>query len=205
MAKTKLLILKDLDACRRVADELYPIAERNKFPWPLAGARFLRGWVAAQEGDRDRGIEQMAKATEEPSAAVLRPISLALIAEQEMPGGRFEDALGILDRAIRVVHDQPSRFYEPEIIRLCGEALLALSPDNAVEAEKVFRQAMAVAIRRSYRAIELHAGISLAKLLAENGRRAEARDLLAPIYAVFSEGFARPDLQAAKSLLAELT
>ncbi len=54
-------------ACQAVTDELYPLAERNKFPWPLATARFLRGWLRSQQGDRDAGIEQMLTAVDEPS------------------------------------------------------------------------------------------------------------------------------------------
>ncbi len=63
---------------------------------------------------------------------------------------------------------------------------------------------MAAAGQQSFRAVQLRAGLSLARLLAESGRKAEARDLLAPIYATFTEGFQRPDLTAAKTLLAEL-
>jgi predicted ATPase len=97
------------------------------------------------------------------------------------------------------------RSYEAEVIRLRGEILLTQSRGNAAAVETAFRQAMTVATRQSNRAIELRAGTSLAQLLADGGRRDEARDLLAPIYGRFTEGFDRTDLVAAKTLLAQLS
>jgi predicted ATPase len=190
-----------VDACQTIADELYPLAERNKFPWPLTYARFLRGWLTAQQGDPEAGIEQMLKTAEEPSAAVLHPIALALIAEQQTRIGRLGAAIGTLDRALKEVREQPARFYEAEIIRLRGESLLLQSPGNAAEAEQALREAMAVATRQSCRTLALRAGVSLAKLLGQSGRQVEARDLLAPIYGAFTEGFDWPDLKAAKVLI----
>jgi class 3 adenylate cyclase/tetratricopeptide (TPR) repeat protein len=204
MGSLTFLLLNDVDACRAVADELYPFAERNKFPWPLAQARFLRGWVTAQQGDRDAGIEQMRQAVDNPAQTVLRPILFSFIAEQQMRAARFADAIATLDQVTGEIQAGSARFHEPEIIRLRGEALLAQSRNNSAEAEAAFRRAMADAGQQSFRAIELRAGLSLARLLRERGRKAEARDVLAPIYAAFTEGFERPDLTAAKALLAEL-
>jgi predicted ATPase len=199
-----LLLLDDVIACQKVADELYPIAERNKFPWPLAQARFLRGWLSARQGDWDAGISQMLAAADEPSQAVLRPMLLALIAGQHLRATRVGDAVDLLERADNGVRGGTMAFFQPEIVRLRGEALLGQSPTCAGEADAAFRRAIALAARQSCRAFELRAGVSLARLLADDGRKAQARDLLAPIYAGFTEGFARADLQAAKALLAEL-
>jgi len=196
------LLLNDNEACRAVTDELYPLAERNNFPWPLIYAKFQRAWLLAQESDREAGIAQMREAAESGPAAVLKPILLVLIAQQQMVAGRFDDALGNLEQA--EIQSQHNRFYEAENTRMRGEVLLARSRDNAAAAEAAFRQAMAIAARQTCRPIELRAAVSLARLLGENGRRDEARELLAPIYGAFSEGFEQPDWQAAKALLAEL-
>ena len=204
MGSLTLLLLADVNACQTVTDEIYPIAERNKFPWPLAMARFLRGWLAAQQANPDGGIEQMLKAADEPSQSVLRPMLLTLIAQQQMRAARLGEAVGTLERAADHVRAHQNRFYEPELIRLRGEIALAQSRDNATEAVAAFRRALGVAARQSCRSIELRAGVSLARLLGENGRRTEARSVLAPLYGAFTEGFARPDLQTAKALLAEL-
>jgi class 3 adenylate cyclase len=205
MGSLTFLLLNDVDACRAVADELYPFAERNKFPWPLAQARFLRGWVTAQQGDRDAGIEQMRQAVDNPAQTVLRPILFSFIAEQQMRAARFADAIATLDQVTDEIQAGSARFHEPEIIRARGEVLLAQSSDNAAAAEAAFRQALAVAAKQSSRTLELRSATSLASLLADRGRSAEARELVAPIYAAFTEGFDKPDLRAAKALLARLS
>jgi class 3 adenylate cyclase/tetratricopeptide (TPR) repeat protein len=198
------LLLKDVDACRAINDELYPLAERNKFPWPLGYAQFQRGWLMAQDGDRDEGIRRMLEAVNKAPVAVLQPVALALIAEQQMLAGRFNEAIATLDLATSEMQTQHNRFYEAEIMRLRGEVLLAQSPGNPAEAEATFRQAIRLAADQSCRPLELRAATSLAKLLSQMKRSEEARDLLAPIYGAFSEGLDQPDLRAAKSVLAEL-
>jgi hypothetical protein len=169
-----LLLLRDVNACRTVADELFLIADRNKFSWPLAQARLLRGWLTSQQ-DRDAGIEQMLKVIDEPSSAVLifRPMFLTLIAEQQTLAAHLDAAIRTLARAMDEIHAQRARFYEPEIIRLRGEILLLQSRSNAAEAEAVFRQAMGIAAQQSCRAIELRACVSLASCsgMTAAGRR----------------------------------
>ncbi len=198
------LLLNDVEACRAVNEELYPLAERNKFPWPLSYAKFQRGWLLAQDGDRDEGIAQMQHAAESAPVAVLQPIVLALIAQEQMRAGRFDDAFATIERAMDNINEQHIHFHEGEITRLRGDILLAQSRDNAAEAEAAFRQALAVSVQQSCRPVELSAAVSLARLLRDDGRKEEARDLLAPVYAAFSEGFERPDLRDAKALLDEL-
>jgi predicted ATPase len=204
MGGLTLLLLGDIDACRTVTEELYPIAERNKFPWPLSFAKFQRGWLASQAGERDGGIELMLKAADEAPAAVLQPIVLTLIAEQQMLAGRFEAAIGSLDRAMDELNEQRNLFYEAETCRIRGEVLLAQSRDNAAEVETIFRRALAVAARQANRPLELRGALSVARLLCAAARETEARALLQPIYAAFTEGFDEPDMRAAKALLAQL-
>ena len=204
MGGLTLLLLGDVDACRAITDELYPLAERNKFPWPLSFAKFQRGWLAAQSGEHDAGIEQMLKAADEAPAAVLQPIVLTLIAEQQMLAGRFDAAIGTLDRAMDELNAQHNHFYEAETSRMRGEVMLAHSRNNPADVEAAFRQAVAVAARQSNRPLELRAALSLARLLRAEAREMEARELLRPIYGAFTEGFEEPDMRAAKALLAAL-
>ena len=75
-----------------MADELYPLAERNKFPWQLADALFLRGWLAAQQGGYDAGIDQMVRMVNLPYYAGFRPILLIQIIEQQLRAGLTEQA-----------------------------------------------------------------------------------------------------------------
>ena len=97
------------------------------------------------------------------------------------------------------------RFYEAEIYRVKGELLLKHGgPDSVARAETSFRQALDIARVQSAKSWELRAATSLARLWAERGGRAQARDLLAPIYGWFTEGLDTPDLNDAKALLDEL-
>jgi class 3 adenylate cyclase/predicted ATPase/RNA polymerase subunit RPABC4/transcription elongation factor Spt4 len=205
MGGLTLILLNETEACRAVADELYPLAERNKFPWPLTYARFVKSWLLSQGDDPQPGIEQMMKVVDTMDASVLQLILLTTVAERQMRVGQLDGAMAMLARVMKEADRQQAPYYDAEIMRLRGEVLLAQSPDNAVEAEAAFRQAMAFAAHQSCRALELRAATSLAQLLRDRSRRADARDLLAPVYGAFTEGFARADLRAANALLAELS
>jgi predicted ATPase len=198
-------LLQDIETCQVVASELFEIAERNKFPWPLTYARFLRGWLASRRGDYDAGIKQMVMASEEPSAVVRRPLLLALIADAQVRAGRYDDALKELERSTKV--EAASRFqaFSSETLRLRGHVLLKLSKSYEGEAEAYLLRSMQVAREQHCRTFELRAAMTFAQLRRDQGRRAEARDLLAPVYGKFTEGFGWPDLQVAKALLAELS
>ena len=109
-----------------------------------------------------------------------------------------------IERSIGEMNAKANRFCAPEMFRLRGEALRAQARPDVAEAERAFREALAMSRTQACRPLELRAAVSLARLLRDTARKAEARDLLAPVYAAFTEGFERPDLQAAKALLAEL-
>jgi predicted ATPase len=105
--------------------------------------------------------------------------------------------------AKRVTDEIQVRFYEAEMYRVGGELFLLMQDQGA--AETSFRDAINVARQRSAKTWELRASTSLARLWLDQGKRTEARDLLAPIYGWFTEGFDTPDLKEAKALLEELS
>jgi len=199
------VLLDDVETCQSFADELLEIAERNKFPWPLTHARFHRGWLAARHGDHAAGIEQMAAAAEEPSAGNRRPVLLAVLADAFVRAGRYQEAIAVLDRIEKVQVDMQFMMFASEALRLRGDVFQQLFRNDEGKAEACFQQAIAVAREQQCRTFELRATVSLARLRRDQDRSAEARDLLAPIYGAFTEGFDRPDLQAAKALLLELS
>jgi predicted ATPase len=96
------------------------------------------------------------------------------------------------------------RWFETELHRLRGEAVLECRPTHSSEAENCYRQALAVARDQGARLWELRAAMSLARLWRDQGRRAAAGDLLAPVYGWFTEGFDTADLKDARALLNEL-
>jgi hypothetical protein len=122
-----------------------------------------------------------------------------LAAAQEC-NGATADALETVEQALRVNPDELA--YRPESFRLLGELRLKLG--QLEQAEASFRKAIALASSMGSKACELRATMSLARLLASQGRRDEARVMLAEIYNWFTEGFDTADLKEAKTLLAEL-
>jgi predicted ATPase len=103
-----------------------------------------------------------------------------------------------------LVEEAAARNYEAEINRLEGELLLVAKERDEIRAEALFRSAVATARAQQAKSWELRAATGLARLLARQGKREEARALLAPIYAWFTEGFDTADLTAAKVLLDSL-
>ena len=118
--------------------------------------------------------------------------------------GQFDEAWRCIGEAMAAVETAKERWCEAEVNRIAGEiALLPPEPDVA-KAEAHFERALAVAREQQARSWELRAAMSMARLWRDRGKRDEARDLLAPVYGSFTEGFDTLDLKEAKALLAEL-
>jgi predicted ATPase len=118
--------------------------------------------------------------------------------------GRCEEGLTLLAEALALTNDREERRWEAELYRLKGEILLVHAAAHHAEAETCFRQALDVARHQQAKSWELRAAMSLAHLWQQQGKHTEARELLAPIYSWFPEGFDTADLQEAKALLEEL-
>ena len=132
------------------------------------------------------------------------PAILLLLAEAYGKAGQVEVGLQTLAEALALVNQTQERVYEAELYRLQGELLLARSAEHYAEAETCFRQALDVARHQQAKSWELRAAMSLSRLWQEQGKRAEALVLLAPIYGWLTEGFDTKDLQEAKALLEAL-
>jgi predicted ATPase len=137
-------------------------------------------------------------------AAVFRPYGLALLAAASAQMRQVEEGLTLLAEALAVTNEKGERRWEAELYRLQGELLLARDTGQDTEAETCFRQALDIARRQQAKSWELRAAMSLARLWQRQGKRVEARELLAPVHGWFTEGFDTADLQEAKALLEEL-
>ena len=126
------------------------------------------------------------------------------LAEAASALGRPEDGLDVLAEAMVQVESTGERYLEAELHRLQGEMLLAQSPSNHEPAEGAFQKALAVAGAQQAKSLELRAAMGLARLWHDQGKTTEARDLLAPVYDWFTEGFDTTDLKDAKALLDDL-
>jgi predicted ATPase len=121
-----------------------------------------------------------------------------------MKTGRLDDGLSALTEALAVADEREARVYEAEAHRLKGELLLKQNNSNAAEAQSCFQRAIEIARKQSAKSWELRATMSFARLLDKEGKRDEARAMLADIYGWFTEGFDTADLKDAKALLDEL-
>jgi predicted ATPase len=171
--------------------------------WGAEGTIF-GGWGVAASGAPESGIRQVRQGLATREAMGIQqhtPCLFGLLAELYIGIQNSGEALNVLDEALARVDRLEERWFEADLLRLKGEALLALSPERAAEAEACYQQAVAVARDQGARLWELRAATSLARLWLDQGKRTQARDLLAPIYNWFTEGFDTADLKDAKALL----
>jgi predicted ATPase len=137
------------------------------------------------------------------NAAYMTLLETAL-AEAEAEAGEIESALASIDHAVALTERTGQRWNESDTHRVRGEILRKRDPANTVPAEEAFLTAIAIAQQQKARSFELRAALSMARLWRDQGKRHVARDLLAPVYGWFTEGFDTVDLKKAKALLDEL-
>jgi predicted ATPase len=183
------------------------LSTEHGFIFWLAVANIRHGWAMAEQGCNQEAIAQIQEglaAHRAAGAEVERPENLSLLAEACMKTGRLNDGLSALTEALAATDEHENRYYEAETHRLKGELLLRQGNANASEAQNCFQRAIDIARKQSAKSWELRATTSLARLLAKQGHRDEARTMLAEIYGWFTEGFDTADLKDAKVLLDEL-
>ena len=130
---------------------------------------------------------------------------LALQADVYAGLGRPGEALSAIDEGFATMQLNGECWWEAELHRLTGDIVLAQRDGNQAEAEMAFSRALSTARNQEARSLELRAATSLARLWQSQDKAGEARDLLAPIYDWFTEGFGTADLKDAKALLDELS
>jgi predicted ATPase len=201
--------------CRREAGRaqewsraLLELCREQDFALLFAGGMVLHGWSLTEQGQTAEAIRQMRQGLADwqaTGAVSHRPYQLGLLAEALAREGQVQEGLSALAEALAVSTATGERFYEAELHRTRGELLLKQAAGvTPGEAEACFRQALDVAHKQDSKSLQLRAVMSLSRLYQQQGRQAEARPLLAEIYAWFTEGFDTPDLQDAKALLEEL-
>jgi class 3 adenylate cyclase/predicted ATPase len=199
---------RDVPATYEHAEAAVALSTAQGFPLYTAYGTSLRGWALAMQGQGEEGMAQVRQgiaAVRATQAALFVPYFCTLLADVSAHLGHTADGLQALAEARTLVEQHEERYWEAEICRLRGVLLLRQpGTPQAEEAEAWLQRALDVARRQDAKSLELRAAMSLARLWQQQGRCAEARDLLAPIYGWFTEGFDTADLQEAKALLAEL-
>jgi predicted ATPase len=198
-------------AASKLADAMFHLAHEQGFRGFLAMATTLRGMAMIAGGHAEEGIGQLREGLDHSAGAfeVMRTQYLAFLAAGYGVVGRVDEGLAVLAEAMALVESTGVCVYEAELYRIKGELTLKRSEAGSnskikEEAESFFRQAIEVARRQSAKSWELRATMSLARLRDKQGRREDARAMLAGIYGWFTEGFDTADLKDAKALLDEL-
>ena len=186
-------------------DQLVAVATEQRFPhWHAQGAIY-RGWVKVKNGDLAEGMSLLrsgSAAYRASGAELFVSHYIALLAAASEIAAQVEEGWILLDDALQLVERTGERWFAAELNR--HKAQLLLRQGDTEAAEELYRKALSIAEEQGAKLWELRAAMSLARLRHDQGRRAEARDLLAPIYGWFTEGFATPDLKAARMLLEKL-
>ncbi len=188
------------------AEIVRELAARHDFPNWAAAADIHLGWGLARGERLDEGLallRQGIEALEAIRTVLLRPYYLCRMAQTEFQAGEPARAQRTLARAHEMVQATGERFWEPELHRLSG--VFAAADGDQVSAGASFERAFETVREMGAKSLELRAATSLAHLWQAQGKTAEARGLLAPVYDWFSEGFGTPDLKDANALLDELS
>ena len=200
----------DLARALELAPQLTSIiAEHGLLYWRLVN-EFVRGMIAARQGDPELGRTVMRRATEAMRATGAKvgvPYLLCLLAETELARGNVAEARLALGDAAALVATTGNALYSAEAARLEGDLALLepAGPAGRERAEAHYRRAIGLAREQGARAFELRAATSLARLFAAEGKPRRAAELLGPAHAAFTEGFDSVDWLRAKALLKELS
>jgi predicted ATPase len=201
-------VRRDVPAVHEQAEAAVALSTEQGFPGWAARGTSLRGWVLAMQGQGEEGLVQVRQgiaAWRATGAEYFVPYFYTVLADVSAHLGHTEDGLQALAEAHTLVEQQEERWWEAEIHRLRGVLLLRQMGTPQSEAEAWLQRALDVARRQEAKSLELRAAMSLSRLWQQQGKQAEARALLAPIYGWFTEGFDTADLKDAKALLDQLS
>ena len=199
--------LRDYATARAVLAECVALAGEKGTAWYTAAAALFGSFVSAASKESADHVHAIAAAWDgylATGATRWAPIQRSYLAAAYADVGQYSDARRCIAEATATAEATRETWFEAEIYRIAGEIELAAPERDAAKAEAQFQRALAVARAQQARSWELRGAASLARLWLGQGERQKAHDLLAPVYAWFTEGFDTPDLKQAKALLEEL-
>ena len=199
-------LLGDVAGVRAHADAIVELADRHNLGYWRLNGLILRGWTVVQEGVAEPGIALMRQSAADRAALGVcwyQARYLCMLAEAHAHLGQADPGLRVVAEAKDLAARNDEHMWEAELQRIEGE-LLRMQGASVRTIEVCFARAIAGARQQAAKSFELRAATSLARLWADQGKRTEASNLLAPVYGGFSEGFDTPDLKEAKALLDEL-
>jgi tetratricopeptide (TPR) repeat protein len=201
------IFLGEYGTANVIGDELVALAEEKGSSFWKAVGMTNRGWSRAMTFNPSEATHELTvglAAYRSTGSTNSVPIFLSALAKAHFVLRQFDEAWHCLNEAMTIIETTKEVLYEAEVNRLAGEiALLSPEPDRA-KAQGYFGRAFTVARKQQAKSWELRAAMSIARLWRDQGKRKEARELLAPVYGWFTEGFDTLDLKEAKALLEEL-
>jgi predicted ATPase len=198
---------RDPGAQRECAAEVIALGDVQDFPLWRGVGHMYHGLGRVRAGEGAAALAEVAEGLALAASTGNRggvPGLLNALADGQRTVGQHAEALNTVESGLAVAAATGQHFQDASLHCLKGELLLATEPANAAEAEALFQRALDIARAQEAKSFELRPGMSLARLWRDQGRSADARALLAPIYAWFTEGFDTGDLREAKALLEEL-
>ena len=190
---------------RQQAEEMVNLSNQHGFLQFLGWGLLHRGSSLTARGQEQEGLTLLTKglsALRSTGGVASTPYALVMIAEAYAKLGQPVEALNCLAEAAQIIETTDDRFSEANVHWLRGNLMIATG--DIVAAEQSYHQALTIAKRQSAKLFELRAATNLARLWRDQDKRTEARDLLAPVYRWFTEGFDMPVLKEAKALLDQL-
>jgi class 3 adenylate cyclase/predicted ATPase len=198
---------RNYEVARTLTNELVMLGDKTgAAAWRLQGM-IHHGCVLALTGKPSEAVRLISSGLslrKSGGATVTVPSFLSFLAIGYAQLGEFDDAWRCIEEAIATIEATKERWFEAEVHRLAGEVALKSAKPDRTKAAGHFDRALAVARAQKAKSWELRTAMSMARLWRDQGKRDEARDLLAPVYDWFTEGFDTLDLKEAKTLLDEL-
>ena len=191
-------------AAKMLIEELIRLAEEKGSPFWKAGGIMNQGCVSALTGKPSDAVQTITTGISvfrSTGATIFIPMWSCHLAAAYADLGQFEDAQRCISEAMVAVQATKETLFEAELCRIAGEITLMSPQADVTGAEANFERALAVARSQQAKSWELRAATSMARLLRDQGKHEEARELLAPVYGWFTEGFDTLDLKEAKALL----
>jgi predicted ATPase len=193
-------------AARTQSEELLAIAEEKQSIYWKAAGMVPYGCAKVLDGEPEAGVETIKKGLsglKAAAATVVVPLYLSILAAGYIALDKLDEAHRAITDALALIESTKEKLYEAEANRVFGELILNRTKDVA-KAEAIMARSLAIARQQQAKSWELRASMSLARLWRDQGRPQRARELLAPVYGWFTEGFDTLDLKEAKALLEEL-
>ena len=195
------------DAANERLKELVVLAEEKGAPFRKAEGVLRRGYVLTLTGEATKAVEIVTSGIDlwrSAGSTIFTPEHEFMLAIAHTDLGQFDDAWRCIGEAMTAMQATKERWCEAEAHRVAGEIALKSPQRDVAKAQAYFEHSLTVARAQQAKSWELRAAMSMARLLSDQGKRQMARDLLAPIYDWFTEGFDTSDLRKAKALLGEL-